>query len=65
MLLLMQESTCHATLSDAGFDGFSFFFIAGFFEESEHVALVGFHAGLVEGVDAEDVAADAAGFSKK
>ena len=37
-------------------------FVAGLVEEGEHVFLVGLHAGLVEGVHAEHVAAHAAGF---
>lgn len=37
-------------------DGFCCFFVAGLFEESKHVALVVFNAGLVEGVYFEDVA---------
>lgn len=49
-------------LLETGFDGFGFFLVAGFCKEGKHVALVGFHAGLVEGIDTEDVAADAASF---
>ena len=47
-------------LAETGFDGFGFFFVAGFCEEGEHVALVGLDTGLVEGVHTEDVAADTA-----
>ena len=46
--------------SEAGLDGLAFLFVAGLAEEGEHIALVGLHAGLVEGVDVEDVAAYAA-----
>ena len=46
-------------LGEALLDGGSVGFVAGLFEQGEHVALVGFYAGLVEGVDAEEIAADA------
>lgn len=47
-------------LAEASFDGFGFLFVAGFGEESEHVALVSLDTGLVEGIHAENVAADSA-----
>lgn len=52
-------------LAETGFDGFGFFFVAGFCEEGEHVALVGLDTGLVEGVHTEDVAADTASLLKE
>ena len=42
-------------------DGFRSLFVAGFVQQGEHILLVRLHAGLVERIDAEDVAADAAG----
>ncbi len=48
-------------LLDALLDRFGFGFVAWFFEKSEHVFLVSFHAGLVEGIDVENISADAAG----
>ena len=41
---------------ESGFDLCGLCFVAGFFEECKHVAFVVFDAGLVEGVDSEDVA---------
>ena len=49
-------------LFEAGLHGCGLGFVAGFGQEGKHVALIGFYAGLVEGVDAEDVTRDAAGF---
>ena len=42
--------------------GFAFGFITGFVEQSKHVAFVCFYAGLVEGIDVEDITADTACF---
>ncbi len=47
-------------LSQTSLDGFGGLLVARFLEESEHVLLVGLYAGLVEGVNTEHVAADAA-----
>lgn len=49
-------------VSETGLDGFGFLLVAGFGEESKHVALVVLDSGLVEGVHVENVAAYAAGF---
>ena len=48
--------------SETGFDCGGFSLVAGLFEKGEHVTLVGLHAGLVEGVDIEQVARDATRF---
>ena len=40
-------------------DGLAVFLVAGFVEQGEHVLLVGLYTGLVEGVDAQHVTADA------
>ena len=37
-------------------------FIAGFPQKSEHILLVALHAGLIEGVDPQQVAGNGAGF---
>ena len=39
--------------------------LIGFPQEREHVLLVRLHTGLVKGIDAQDVAADAAGQLKE
>ena len=43
------------------FEGFGFGFVTGFAEEGEHVLLVSFDTGLVEGVDVEEQTAHTAG----
>ena len=54
-----------ASAFEAGLDGCTLGFVAGLVEQGEHIFLVGLHAGLVERVHAQNVAADAAGALKK
>ena len=52
-------------LSEFGTDCFGLFFVTGLLEHGEHIALVGFYAGLVEGVDIEYISAYAAACLKE
>ena len=56
-----KSGCCFAGLLQAGAEGGRLGFVAGLVEQGEHVFLVGLDAGLVEGIHAEQQAADAAG----
>ena len=63
--MAVRACNCYMPVIGAGLqfclDCGSFGFVAGFFEQCEHVALVGFDAWLVERIHVEYIARDTAG----
>ena len=63
--MAVRACNCYMPVNGAGLqfclDCGSFGFVAGLFEQCEHVALVGFDAGLVERIYVEDIARDTTG----
>lgn len=52
-------------LSQSCLDGFGFLFVTRLVQQGEHILLVGFHTRLVERINPQQVAADAACFLKE